>query len=190
MMAVEDNVQVLMQALRLRWHEPADSKTLGYVGQFRERKRRGKNITAKVEGNHGTYTVTIEALEGGLHSACSCYIGKGGYCYHCLALAITFQKEPDSFVVAETKTREQVKGISDVAAYLEGVTLDELVQELKKRGVTQQAFASAIGMSSKHLSTVKSSEQRNHIYHELGATKLACLWMLNLVKAQEKDQSR
>ena len=182
----EEDIQLLAQSVKLRWLEPPDSKTLGYVGQFRERKRRGKNITAKVEGNHGTYTVTLEALDGGLRSSCSCYIGKGGYCYHCHALAITFLNEPDSFVVVETRTREQVKNTPDVAAYLEGVTLDELLQELKKQGVTQQAFAAAIGMNSRHLSAVKSSEQRNHIFNELGATKLACLWMLDFVKKQQE----
>lgn len=33
-------------------------------------------------------------------------------------------------------------------------------------------------MNSRQLSAVKSSELRNRFYHELGATKLACLWVL------------
>ena len=62
--------------------------------------------------------------------------------------------------------------------YLQGTTLDALLQELKTHGITQKAFAQAIGMNSRHLSAVKSSELRNRFYHELGATKLACLWVL------------
>jgi hypothetical protein len=43
---------------------------------------------------------------------------------------------------------------------------------------TQKEFAESIGMNSRHLGAVKSSELRNHYFNELGANKLACLWML------------
>jgi transcriptional regulator with XRE-family HTH domain len=56
--------------------------------------------------------------------------------------------------------------------------LDELIQSLRKQGITQKAFAESIGMSSQKLSAIKSSERRNRYFHELGATKLACLWVL------------
>jgi hypothetical protein len=68
--------------------------------------------------------------------------------------------------------------LAELTEYLRGVTLDTLLQDLKAHGITQKAFAESIGMSSRHLSAVKSAEARNHFYHELGATKLACLWVL------------
>jgi len=53
-----------------------------------------------------------------------------------------------------------------------------LLGRLKEKGITQKTFAASIGMSTQHLSAVKSSELNNRFYHELGATKLACLWIL------------
>jgi len=52
------------------------------------------------------------------------------------------------------------------------------VDQLKARGITQKAFAASIGMSTQHLAAVKASERRNRYFHELGALKLACLWVL------------
>ena len=59
-----------------------------------------------------------------------------------------------------------------------------MLDDLKANGTTQKAFAEAIGMNSRHLSSVKSSELRNRFYNELGATKLACLWVLEHFKQQ------
>ena len=49
---------------------------------------------------------------------------------------------------------------------------------LRAIGITQKAFAESIGMNSRHLSAVKSSERRNRYFNELGAVKVACLWFL------------
>jgi uncharacterized Zn finger protein len=114
----------------------------------------------------------------GVNSACSCYIGKHGYCHHCAALALTYLNDPASFQEIKPKPLTTLKELADLHEYLQGTTLDALLQELKAHGITQKAFAQAIGMSSRHLSAVKSSELRNRFYHELGATKLACLWVL------------
>ncbi|MCB0214903.1 MAG: hypothetical protein KDJ52_36525, partial [Anaerolineae bacterium] len=72
----------------------------------------------------------------------------------------------------------EVEALADLPEYLRSVTLDELIQALKKKGISQKAFAESIGMSSQKLSAIKSSEKRNRYFHELGATKLACLWVL------------
>jgi hypothetical protein len=50
--------------------------------------------------------------------------------------------------------------------------------QLKDKGITQKAFAEQIGMNTRHLAAIKSSELRHHYFNELGATKLACLWVL------------
>ena len=79
--------------------------------------------------------------------------------------------------------------LTDVRAYLDSVTLDALLTQLKAKGITQKAFAEQIGMNTRHLSVIKASELRNHYFNELGATKLACLWMLDhLGKAKGKAQ--
>jgi uncharacterized Zn finger protein len=174
----QTDIDLLKEVLQRNWPGQPDDKAKRYVGQFFNGTRRGTSITAQVEGNHGTYTVSIRADTLGVTSACSCYIGKGGYCHHCTALAVTFLNNPASFWEIKPKPLAELHELADLNEYLQGVTLDELLKELKAHGITQKAFAEAIGMNSRHLSAVKSSELRNHFYYELGATKLACLWVL------------
>jgi uncharacterized Zn finger protein len=173
------DIETLTKAIQSHWpFEPGD-KTRAYIGKFSDRVRTGVRIVAKVVGNHGTYTVSIQVSpQLAVTSACSCYIGKGGNCHHCAALAKTFLQAPDSFIEKVPKKLEAVKGLEDVFAYLENVSLESLLLRLKEKGITQKAFAASIGMSTQHLTAVKSSELNNRFYHELGATKLACLWVL------------
>ncbi len=168
----------LKQAIQKHWPSEPGGKAATYVGKFFNRVRRETKIVAQVVGNHGTYTVSIQVLPDGIRSACSCYIGKGGYCHHCAALAATFLDEPNSFIEKVAKKLETVEGLTDLAEYLQGVSLETLLNQLKEKGVSQKAFAAGIGMSTQHLSAVKSSEINNRFYHELGAIKLACLWVL------------
>lgn len=149
-----------------------------YVGKFWDRQRRERRITAVVCGNHGDYNVVIEAQEKGLWSACSCYIGKHSYCHHCAALGLTFLAEPDSFAALEKVERTAVTDLNTLQGYLNSVTLDELLKQMRAKGITQKAFCEAVGMGTGHLTAVKSSELRNRRFHELGAIKLAVLWML------------
>ena len=173
------DLEILTKRIQKNWSSPIGDKAKAYVGQFTNRIRIGTKIVAKVIGNHGTYTVSIQANPDlRVTSACSCYIGKGGFCHHCAALAKTFLKAPESFVEKVTKKLEEVQGLNDVAEYLEGVTLENLIIKLKEKGISQKTIAASIGMSTQHLSAVKSSELHNRFYHELGATKLACLWIL------------
>jgi len=171
-------IDILKQALQSHWSSKPGDKAKAYIGKFFNRVRIGAKIRAQVAGNHGTYTVSIQATQLTTQSACSCYIGKGGYCHHCAALAITFLDDPDSFIEKATKKLNAVKGFGDINEYLQSVTLESLLSQLKEKGVSQKTFAASIGMSTQHLSAVKSSELNNRFYHELGATKLACLWVL------------
>lgn len=172
------NIETLQAAIQSRWPGPPGEKAARYVDQFFDRTRVGTRIGARVAGNHGTYSVTIDARTEGLTSACSCYVGKGGYCHHCVALAHTFLRNPDSFREIRIIPLEAVGSLPDLPAYLAGVTLEELLAQLKTHGITQKAFAESIGMNPRHLGTIKSAEARNHFFNELGATKLACLWTI------------
>jgi hypothetical protein len=88
---------------------------------------------------------------------------------------------PLSFRESETKTLEDVKSMADLEIYLKSETLDSLIAQLKSKGISQKAFAESIGMNPRHLSAIKSSELRNRFYNELGATKLAVLWVMEHV---------
>ncbi len=168
----------LAAAIRRTWPEEPGEKVRRYIGAFFDGVRVGMRITARVIGNYGTYTVSIEARDDQVVSACSCYIGKDGFCHHCEALAHTFLQDPTGFREIKLKKREEVQSLDDIHAYLQGVTLDDLLKQMREKGITQKAFAESIGMNSRHLSAIKSSEARHHYFNELGATKLACLWVL------------
>lgn len=180
----QPETEELKTALRDRWfaNYKIGTKASGYVGQFFDRKLTGKRLSAKVEGNHGIYKVSITAKANGFDSACSCYIGSDGGCHHCHALAQTFLDDTESFVVIKQKRRQRLHTLADLKAYLDGTTLDVLLKEMKEHGITQTAFAESIGMNPRHLSSVRSCELRNRYYNELGATKLACLWVIENIK--------
>jgi len=171
-------IQQLLTAVKRQWSRVPSKKAQPYVKAFFATVRRGTTITAKVVGNHGTYTVSMQVGTQGLTSACSCYIGKHGYCHHCEALAITFLHEPGLFKVVKPTQAKDVRALTDVQAYLSSVTLEALLRQLKEKGITKKAFAEQIGMNTRHLTAIKSSELRHHYFNEPGATKLACLWVL------------
>ena len=164
--------------MRRLWTGNPGEKTLSYVGAFFDTVIVSSKITGKVTGNHGVYTVSAEMVDKMLVSACSCYIGKGGYCHHCEALVLTYLQEPASFTEISMKKREDVHKVGDLHSYLQGVTLEALLKQLSDRKITQKAMAEGLGMNPRHLSMLKSAEARNRPANELGATKLACLWLL------------
>ena len=173
----------LADAIRAEWTGPPSSKARPYVREFFERSRQRRKIEARVEGNHGVYTVSIESKGDNLAAACGCYIGRHGGCHHCEALAHTFLREPASFAVIKTQRWDQVRSLDGLRTYLKSTRLEQLLDELKTRGVSRKAFAESIGMNPRRLSSIQSSEARNHYYNELGATKLACLWVLEHIQA-------
>jgi uncharacterized Zn finger protein len=173
----QSEIDTLKRVIQVYWPGAPGDKTKKYIGQFFNRTRLGTKITAQVIGNHGTYTVSVGVDAQKVMSTCSCYIGKHG-CHHTVALAKTFLNDPTSFQELKTRPLDALQELAELPEYLRGVTLEKLLQELKAQGITQKAFAESIGMSTQHLSAVKSAELRNRTYHELGATKLACLWVL------------
>ncbi len=187
---LETDADELKNIVEANWHHASHPKVQRYIGKFFERTRTGSKMTAKVHGNYGVYLVSIEVKDQGTRSACSCYIGKGGGCHHCHALARTFLNSPDSFKVVEKKELRKVVNVEDVAGYLQGTTLEELLKELKAAGIKQKDFADSIGMNPRHLSSIKSSELRNRYYNELGATKLACLWMIEHTRRARKSSRK
>ena len=79
--------------------------------------------------------------------------------------------------MAPQKSGQQVRTVDDVKSFLEATTLASHLENLKAQDMTQKEFAEAIGCNPQHLSAVKSSELRNRFFNELGAIKLACLWL-------------
>src|SRR5437867_495804 len=116
----QTDLEALKTAIQTRWPHAVGEKAKRYVGKFFDRVRVGERVVARVEGNHGTYTVSLEAKEGRPSSAGSCYIGRDGYCHHCHALAATFLNDPQSFKVTKHKRLKQVQTLADLENYLGG----------------------------------------------------------------------
>jgi hypothetical protein len=184
------DTELLKKIIRKAWSHAPGAKAQSYVGQFLDRSFTANKISARVEGNYGTYRVSITVDNASAKSACSCYIGKHGYCHHCHALAITFLNDSESFQFIEPPKPKEIKGLEGVHAYLMAKTLETLLKELKENGVSQKDFAESIGMSSRHLTSIKSCELKNRYYNELGATKLACLWVLeHCIQPQKRKEN-
>jgi uncharacterized Zn finger protein len=175
--------------IRYQWGVSGAEKVTRYVGKFFDRQRTGKKIMARVVGNHGTYTVSLSVKARRADGACSCYVGRDG-CHHCVALAKTFLDDPESFMAVAGKRRRNIRTLDDLASYLKGVTLARLIDQMKERGVTQTAFAESIGMNPRHLAAIKSSEARHRYFNELGATKLAVLWVIENVEVGTASGTR
>lgn len=117
--------ETLQTVLRSHWSHAPSAKAGRYVGQFYALEHTGERISGKVEGNHGTYRVSIQTDgERVISSACSCYIGKHGYCHHCEALAHTYLQNPGAFVVVTAKERGDLGKLNDVYDYLKTTTLE------------------------------------------------------------------
>ena len=171
--------KTILEHLQEKYSYQPSEKTKRYINQFYGKTIRGTWLKASVAGNHGEYKVSIRLKESNWDTVCSCYIGKYGGCHHVQALAFTYIENPTSFEEQKISPRTSIKDMASLGTYLNGVTLDDLIDELKKeKGITQAKFAKSIGMSGRHLSAVKSAERKNRHYHELGAIKLACLWVL------------
>ena len=172
------NIKALKEAIQEHWSGKPSDKAKRYIGRFFEMTVTETRISAKVEGNYGIYTVSVQKDDKNLSSACSCYIGKYGNCHHCEALALTFLSNSSAFRKTETVDLGDISDLSDLQRYLGGTTLDSLLKELRSKGITQKSIAECIGMHTRHLSAVRTSELRNRYHGELGAVKLACLWVL------------
>lgn len=181
-MDIEQAKQIISKKVNV-YH--VSEKVERYIGQFYDGEIKHNRILAKVVGNHGEYTVSIKIEGNYIDYNCSCYIGKDG-CHHSVALAHTFLKSPESFKIVKEVKRSNFRSVEKLRDYLDYVTLDELTEELKTHGLTQQDFARATGTSSAHLSAIKRSEARNRYFKELGAIKLACLWMIDNAKKLKK----
>ncbi|MBE7554290.1 MAG: hypothetical protein HS126_24790 [Anaerolineales bacterium] len=141
---LQTDVEVLKEALQRHWPGQPDNKARGYVGQFlmeraweQKFQPRWRVITAFTPCQ--SESTSEESL------LLVVVIGKHGYCHHCAALALTFLNDPASFSEIKTKPLAAVQGLAELTEYLHSVTLDELLQELKARGITRKPLPKALG---------------------------------------------
>jgi uncharacterized Zn finger protein len=185
----QTDLETLAQRLSDRRVDPSDVKARRYVGQFFSRQRIGLKLIAEVEGSQGVYTVSIDANTEPPTGACSCYIGAGGGCHHVRALAQTFFDAPASFALQETRTREQVRTLEDLALYLQTTPLEVLLDDLKAHDLPPRQVSELLGADKRTLSDAARDEARNQRAEALGALKLACLYLLEWAEAAAREDA-
>lgn len=81
----------------------------------------------------------------------------------------------------------QFKNLDELETYLQDTTLESLLDECRKRGITQKRLAEMFQLPPNFLSVVKRSERKGHYFNFIGACKLACLYVLALEEHTSKD---
>ena len=79
-----------------------------------------------------------------------------------------------------SKIPPRFANLDELEQYLEGVTLEQLLDECRQRGITQKRLAGMFRLPPGFLSVVKRSERMGHYFNFIGACKLACLYVLSL----------
>lgn len=106
-------------------------------GAIRNPRVQGNRLLADCSGSAATpYRVEITLNEDGIQSGyCSCPVGAGGDCKHCIALLLTWLYEPDSFITQEVveshlaeRSREELVALIEqmIARYPDLSTLLEM----------------------------------------------------------------
>jgi hypothetical protein len=70
------------------------------------------------------------------------------------------------------------KNMDDLETYLQDTSLESLLDECRRRGITQKGLAGMFQLPPNFLSVVKRSERKGHYFNFIGACKLACLYVL------------
>lgn len=72
----------------------------------------------------------------------------------------------------------QFKNLDELERYLEDNTLEALLEECRRQGITQKRLAEMFRLPSNFLTVVKRSERKGHYFNFIGACKIACLYVL------------
>lgn len=72
----------------------------------------------------------------------------------------------------------EFNNLDELESYLEATTLESLLDECRRRGITQKRLAEMFRLPPNFLSVVKRSERKGHYFNFIGACKIACLYVL------------
>ncbi len=160
------------------------SRAQDYVGAFENLEITPREIRGNVTGNYGTYTTILRRIGDDLEFACSCPAADDMDCKHAAALGLTYMRDPGSFKEIAAANRAEVRALADVSKFLKGRSLEQLVEELRDRGVTQKQVVEILGINSGLFGSAKRLEKRGRRYGLLNACKLACAYLLEVVEQE------
>jgi uncharacterized Zn finger protein len=183
-----DNIAFSELQLRSRVDAKTYQRAQEYIGHFTHRTIDENEISGKVKGNYGTYTTFLRVSDRYLEGRCSCQAADEMFCKHSVALGLTYLEAPENFKKKKKVGRKEITGLDDISHYLSSVTLDDLVKELKEKGITQKRTIEILNMNPGLFGSAKRCEQRGRYYNFLGALKLSCLYLLDLVEQNEQPK--
>lgn len=167
-------------------HELFDSETWdrarGYVGAFSSTQASPREIRGEVTGHHGTYTTFLRRVGDSLECACSCLAASEMNCKHSAALGLTYLRDSRSFQAMAARDRIEIRALKDVHKFLERTTLEDLVEEIRDRGITQKQVVQILGINAGLFGSAKRLEKRGRRYGFLNACKLACAYLLGIIE--------
>ena len=77
-------------------------------------------------------------------------------------------------------TPPKFDNLTELEIHLQETTLESLLDECRRRGLTQKRLAEMFGLPANFLSVVKRSECKGHYFNFIGAYKIACLYVLEM----------
>lgn len=78
--------------------------------------------------------------------------------------------------------------LAELETYLQDTSLESLLDECRKRGISQKRLAEMFRLPANFLSVVKRSERKGHYFNFIGACKLACLYVLEMDEQREEKK--
>ena len=155
-------ISALQTAIRAQWRAAPSEKAKRYMGQFFETTRSDRRSPARCMATMAPTSCPSSPQRTACRPAVAAISAKAAFATIAKRWRTRSSESPQIFREVQPTAREAIRSLADLQAYLQGVTLETLLAELKANGITQTAFAASIGMNTRHLSAVKSSELRNH----------------------------
>lgn len=149
-----------------------------YVGKFHNCSVNDSLIKGTIRGNHGDYTVTLKIDTDPIQFECECEKGQDVFCKHAAALGLTYIYTPWVFVSDRKMDRSALSTTDDVKLYIKTTPLKQMLDDLKKVGVSISELADLCGVSMKQISGIVKEDSGGKHHQLTDPVKMSCLFLL------------
>lgn len=187
----------ICKLLSQNWPERTPHKAVHYVDAFDDRARIGNRIEGYVQGNYGTYRVSIDVSSTSMEVSCSCPAGATwDDCKHVIALAKTFIEFPESFPLLEELSWKDIVGFEDLHLFSRTNSVESLVTKIRREGMATIELATILDMALDDLDGSASFDEeddfgiddlpsRTLLQAESRVIKIALLWVLERIATRK-----
>ncbi|GAB7140921.1 hypothetical protein RsTz2092_08770 [Deferribacterales bacterium RsTz2092] len=153
------------------------------VGQCYDCTVSGGDLSAKIRGNHGVYSIKLKTLQEPMAYE---GIGEDGEAVsgkYFAALGLTYIYTPWKFKVEGAGLdRSTISSADDIQLYIALTPLRQLLDELKTKNVPLAAFADMVHVPLQQIHQAMNDGDHDVPHTLLGPLKFACLYMLEKLK--------